>query len=243
MTAVSSTRTNAMLSLTLAMVIIAISGCGAYDGSAGKESFQKDGFQIRPTDTAFAYRDSSPYAGVLKRCVLVNTVAESCTLNELPLIGNGTATPTVDQIMERVLVTNNWMGARFEDVLRDSPQSLLTLFASTTAILIGSEVRPSFYTRLNGAIQIDPVYLWTSIDEKSSISKADDFRSDYGKDLQFWFLSRQANPDGSRLAPYYSLDDNSVRPIEHIKAPLQRLLFHELVHAFKQRPIHIRVNR
>ena len=99
---------------------------------------------------------------------------------------------------------------------------------------MGSNVRPSFYSTLNGAIQIDPVYLWTTLQEKSSISKADDFRSDYGKDLQFWFLSRLAKPNGERLAPYYSLDDDSERPVADIELPLLRLLFHELVHAADQ---------
>lgn len=214
-----------------AAVISAISGCGG-GGSA-------DEYHIRETETAFAYRNSSPYSGVLNKCVLVNTTAESCTLNELPLIGDGVTTPSVDQVMDRVLVTHNWMGLRFEQVLRDSPESLLTLFSSSTAILIGSNVRPSFYTRLNGAIQLDPVYLWTTLDEKRSISKEEDFRSDFGKDLQFWFLSRLSNADGSRYAPYYSFEDDPVRPVEDIKRPLQRLLFHELAHATDFMPRHL----
>jgi len=209
-----------MFFVAVAFVVCIVSGCDSRDDDP-----------IRETETAFAYRGSSPHAGILKKCVLVNTVADSCTLNELPLIGDGVTTPTVDQVMDRLLVTHNWMGARFEEVLRDAPESLLTLFSSSTAVLIGSKVRPSFYTKLNGAIQLDPVYLWTTTYEKSTISKEEDFRSDYGKDLQFWFLSRQANRDGSRLAPFYSLNDNSERPIDHVKIPLQRLLFHELVHA------------
>jgi len=212
----------------LATVVAVVSGC----------SEQTDEFEIRETESAFAYRSTSPYAGVLKKCVLVNTVAESCTLNELPAIGDGVTTPTVEQVMDRVLVTHNWMGVRFEEVIRDAPDSLLTLFSSTTAILIGSKVRPSFYTRLNGAIQLDPEYIWTTIDEKKSISREEDFRSDFGKDLQFWFLSRLANPDGSRQAAYYSLDDDSERPIDDVKIPLFRLLFHELMHATDFMPRH-----
>jgi len=209
MNIVVSDHSSALLFVAFVILVSVVSGCDKRD------NYDFD-YDIRETETAFAYRNSSPYAGNLKKCVLVNTVAESCTLYELPLIGDGVTTPTVDQIMDRLLVTHSWMGARFEEVLRDAPESLLSLFSSSTAILVGSKVRPSFYTRLNGAIQLDPVYLWTTTDEKSSISKEEDFRSDYGKDLQFWFLSRQAKPDGSRLAPFYSLNDSSERSIEHV---------------------------
>jgi len=222
-------RGKAVFTAVFAITLSTIIGCSSRSGD----------YDIRETESAYPYRSSSPHASVLNRCVLVNTVADSCTLNELPLIGDGVTTPTVNQVMDRVLVTHEWMGLRFEEVLRDAPDSLLTLFSSTTAILIGSKVRPSFYTRLNGAIQLDPVYLWTTLDEKRSISKEEDFRSDYGKDLQFWFLSRLAKPDGSSLAPYYSLNDDSVRPIEDVKLPLQRLLFHELVHATDFVPRHL----
>ena len=212
----------AYLVVITAFGLSAISGCG---GSAD------DDYTVRSTDSVYAYRAASPYAPVLKQCVLVGTVAESCPLSTLPFIGNGAKTPSVDEVMNRVLVTHDWMGARFEEVVRDAPDSLLTLFSSTTAILIGSEVRPSFYTPLTGAIQIDPAYLWSTVDEKNSISKAEDFRAGFGNDLQFWFLSRVATAEGERLAPYYSIDDDSERPIDDVRLPLLRLLYHELVHA------------
>ena len=249
MSIVTLSRGRAMCCAGIAIVFGAVSGCDSRNDreNGGQnqgidESQSHDEYEIRETENAFAFRNSSPHASVLNSCVLVNTVADSCSLNELPLIGDGVTTPTVDRIMDRVLVTHNWMGLRFEQVLRDAPESLLTLFSSTTAILIGSNVRPSFYTRLNGAIQLDPVYLWTTPDEQRSISKDEDFRSDFGKDLQFWFLSRVVNPDGSLLAPFYSLGDDSARPIEDIKLPLQRLLFHELAHATDFMPRHLIVD-
>lgn len=190
-----------------------------------------NGFAVVGTASVYAYRKNSPYASVLKDCVLINTVADSCQVSKLPFIGNGTTQPTIEDVMNRVLVTHNWMGERFEEVLRGVPEEVMTMFSSATAVLIGSEVRPSFYTTLTGAIQIDPVYLWSSVAEKGSISKEEDFRAGFGNDLQFWFISRMADKNGDRLSPYYSLDDNSVRPIKDIKLPLTRLLVHELVHA------------
>ena len=218
-------RRGTLFIAAMAAVMGTISGCDSRD------DFGYQGYEIRSNDTVYAYRKSSPYASVLQRCALASTTADSCQLATLPFIGDGTKTPTIEDIMNRVLVTHEWMGARFEAVLRKAPEPLLGMFSSATSILIGSDVRPSFYTRLTGGVELDPVYLWTTVEEKGSISKADDFRSEFGSDLQFWFLSRDARANGDRLAPYYSLDDDSERPVEDIEIPLLRLLFHELAHA------------
>lgn len=197
----------------------------------GSDLYGNDDFEIEETESVYAFRQNSPYANILKECVLINTLDESCTVAKLPFIGDGTLQPTIDDVMERVLVTHNWMGQRFEEVLKTAPTEVMTMFSSATAVLIGSNVRPSFYTTTTGAIQVDPAYLWSSVEEKRSISTVEDFRSDYGIDLQFWFLSRTADRNGDRLTPYYSLDDDSVRPVEDINVPLVRLLVHELTHA------------
>ncbi len=206
-------------------------GSNSGDGQTQGPGISTDEFAIRDVNLVYAYRRNSPYASVLKDCILINTVAQSCPLTTLPFIGDGVTQPTIDDIMDRVLVTHDWMGERFESVLRDAPDDLLKLFSSTTAVLMGSTVRPSYYWGLHGAIQLDPYYLWTTLDEKSSVSKQEDFRSDFGADLQFWFLSRTAQLSGDPLAPFYSLNDNSVRPPADVRLPLYRLLFHELTHA------------
>ena len=219
-----------LIATTLVAIITSLSACS--------ESYGYDGTDIRATETVYPYRENTPYASVLKRCVLVSTVAESCGVNEMPFIGDGINTPTVDQVMDRVLVTHDWMGARFENALRNAPDDvLLKLFSSATSILIGSEVRPSFYISLTAGIQLDAAYLWTTLDEKSSVSKESDYRSDFGKDLQFRFLARTVNTDGSSLTPWYSLDDDEERPVRDMELRLYRLLYHELVHAADFMPL------
>ena len=229
---------NKMLVCIAVLATLGLTSCSSRDSetaditpAVGFGGSGNDGFDIVNTESVYAYRQNSPYASVLKECVLVNTRADSCKLSKLPFIGNGTTQPSIEDIMNRVLVTHNWMGQRFEEVLRSAPTEVMTLFSSTTAVLIGSEVRPSFYTTTNGAIQIDPDYLWTTVAEKGSISKQEDFRAGFGNELQFWFLSRLSDKNGDRLTPFYSLDDNSVRSVEDTKLPLIRLLVHELVHA------------
>lgn len=224
---------------------ILLSACSSRDPSTGLNSeggsepavgrvfgaTGNNGFDVEETASVYPYRQTSPYSAVLKKCVLVYTAADSCKISTLPFIGDGVAQPTIDDVMNRVLVTHNWMGQRFEEALRTAPPEVMTMFSSTTAVLIGSKVRPSFYTTTNGAIQIDPVYLWSTVAEKGSISKEEDFRAGFGNDLQFWFLSQMSDKNGDRLTSFYSLDDNSIRPIKDIQLPLMRLLVHELAHA------------
>lgn len=222
-------KTKNLFSIALVATSVLVSACSSRDSDTSPIS--NAGFDIEPTSSVFAFRQSSPYAPVLKDCVLVSTRADSCKISTLPFIGDGTTQPTIEDVMNRVLVTHDWMGERFEQVLRSAPDEVMTMFSSTTAVLIGSNVRPSFYTTINGAIQIDPVYLWSSVEEKGSISKDEDFRAGFGNELQFWFLSRLSDKNGDRLTPFYSLDDDSVRPAEDIDLPLIRLLVHELAHA------------
>jgi len=195
-----------------------------------------NGYDIIGTESVYAYRQSSPFASELKECVLINTRSASCEVSKLPFIGDGTTQPTIDEVMDRVLVTHNWMGERFESVLRVAPPEVLTLFSSATAVLIGSDVRPSFYTTVNGAIQLDPVYLWTTVEEKGSISQEEDFRSGYGADLQFWWLASTRDKNGDRATPFFSFEDNSERTVDDTVLPLVRLLVHELVHATDYMP-------
>lgn len=222
-----------IISIALVAASAILSSCSSrgVDEDNDNTPYGYDGYDIVPTDSVYAYRKSSPYASVLKDCIVINTVAESCAVSKLPFIGDGTTQPTINDVMDRVLVTHNWMGARFEEVLRSAPPEVMTLFSSATAVLLGSEVRPSYYTTLNGAIQIDPGYLWATVEEKASVSKQEDFRSGFGADLQFWFLRSTVDRSGNRKTPYYSLDDDSERPIEDVILPLVRLLVHELAHA------------
>lgn len=192
---------------------------------------------IIDTEFVYAYRANSPYEDVLADCVLVGTTTESCKLSVLPFIGDGSTVPTIDQIMDRVLVTHDWMGERFEQFLNTAPQDMLMMFSSTTAVVMGSKVRPSFFAPLNGAISIDPVHLWASVEEKQTISVSDDFRSSFGQDLQFDFRSRLVDGSGNRAIPFYSLSDDSERTFADLENSLARVLFHELTHATDFMPI------
>jgi len=181
-------------------------------------------------------RVGEPYASVLKRCALVTGVTESCTLNELPFIGLVTSDPTVEDIMNRVVVTHDWMGQRFEELLNNSPRTMLRMFQSLAVIAIGSDVNPSSYSILNARLNLDPYYLWLSVAEKRTIDTGDDFRTDFGPGLRFEYFRAFVKSDGDTLS-FASLTDDSVREFADIVAPAASLLYHELAHAVDFTPV------
>lgn len=187
-------------------------------------------FDVRDVDQLRAYRPQSPYADVLQGCVLIEQTSDACTLDLLPFIAQGTPDFTREDILDRVLVTHDWMGQRFERLLEDAPEHMVTLFGSLISIAIGSTIRPSSYWSVTGGMQIDPVYLWLSVDEKANVSIEDDFRSDYGRDLQFWLFGSLRQGLESATG-YHSLTDSQERTLPEIRLSFFRLLYHELAHA------------
>lgn len=72
-----------------------------------------------PLNNVYSYRTGSPYRNFLADCVYSNQLQDDnlCTLGRLPVIGMQSSAPTVDQIMDHVLVSHDWMGERFETFL------------------------------------------------------------------------------------------------------------------------------
>ncbi len=174
---------------------------------------------------AEAYLESSPYAAVLGDCVRTN-----CKFSTLPLVGMEYDDPSIDNIMNRVVVSHAWMGMRFEQLLNALPSDMLSLFKNVTAIVIDGDVRPSYYTDYSGAIYLDPASLWLTVPEKDTIRTDPDYRSGFSDPLMFkapwrYLLDNQYAWRG------FSLHDQSERQLEDIVFPMAQLLLHELAHA------------
>ena len=185
---------------------------------------------VRGLERLRPYRPDGPWADVLARCALAEELEDACPLGTLPFIAQATEDPSVEDVMERVLVTHDWMGERLEEALRRAPPGLVRLFAPTTSIVVGSTVRPSFYTGRTGGVQLDPEYLWQSVGEKATVSIEEDYRSSFQSLLGF----RDASAARVGAAPafeYFPLDDTAERTFEQAERPLLGLLFHELAHA------------
>lgn len=180
----------------------------------------------------FPYKADSPYSGSLVNCVYSNTLSSSCRLNQLPLLAHDTMSPTIDDIMDRVVVSHPWMGERFEEFLRnhDEFDDFKRLLRATTAVVIAYDVRPAFYWAATGAIYLDPSYLWLTPNERDTINEAPDYRSSFGVDLQFSIPWRYVKDNGYAF-PYYDPADRQTRRLDELIYPLGYLLYHELAHA------------
>ncbi len=156
--------------------------------------------------------------------------SQACTVQQLPFIAISYPETQIAEIMSRVVVSHDWMGARFQSLLTRLPTEIITLMGSVTAIVIADNIRPSFYWTGTGAIYLDPANLWLTNDEKNTIRQGGDFRDDFGNELAYEFFHRFIK-DGQYAYFYYPLDGTQERDIEDIIVPMASLLFHELAHA------------
>ncbi|MGZ2369994.1 hypothetical protein ACXR6G_09430 [Ancylomarina sp. YFZ004] len=144
-------------------------------------------------------------------------------LQELPLLGQIHEVITVDDIMERLIVSDDWMASNFRYVLESIPSSFLQLFKPITAIVITRDLKPSFYWPSTAAIYLDPYRFYINAEERATIPTKKDYRNDYGKDFQF-------------VMPYtYYRKGEYLYPSERTKEEMRNigfnLLAHELAHA------------
>lgn len=184
----------------------------------------------------YPYQVGGPYAAALARCAYHPGLQWSpnnlCTLGNLPLLGQGGVTPTIEQVMQRVLVSNDWMGEVFERFLREQDPNgdFRRLLAATTSVVIGGRVRPSFYWNTTGAIYIDASYLWLTPEQRDSVSETLDPRSANGPLLQYATPWRYVK-DNQYATLARPVTARGTRPLSEIRYELGRLLYHELTHA------------
>lgn len=206
-----------------------LAGCNSGGGSGEDWNTGNDSGWPAIAD-AFPYAGNSPFASAVEACV--KTADAGCTLATLPFIGTSAPVPGVADIMDRVLVSHDWMGSRFEEVLNRMPAHVLSLFRPVTAIVIDADVRPSFYMGDTGALYIDPMYLWSTNAEKQTVSRDADYRSSFSADLAFIAGWRYVRDNAYAYTdPGAGLLDDSERTLDDIVLSFSRLLYHELAHA------------
>lgn len=181
-------------------------------------------------DNTFVYDSSSPYKDVLKSCISATQENQSCKLSKLPFLAQESSVPTKEMIMQRVVVSHEWMGVRFAQMLDILDDDIKILLGAVTAIVIDDDIIPSFYWGLTGAMYIDARYLWLSVAEANTITKKQDYRADFGNELSFLEATRFLK-NGEYASNYIPIDSNQTRTISDIKYNLASLLYHELAHA------------
>lgn len=165
---------------------------------------------------------ASPISEPLMNC-LVRVSAGACTFLNVPLIGMETANPTIDDVMSRVIVSHDWMGIRFREILERMPPEILLLMRGLTGVVISYDIRPSFYTSQTGAMYLDPDGMWLTEAEQAVINSDPDFRGEFAKKLDFIMLWRYVSNNTDIRAFNRDIDSVSLRTAS--------LLFHELAHA------------
>lgn len=186
--------------------------------------------------SVFVFNRQSPYADALINCVYSNTLTSSCTLSQTPLlakeVNNTSVTPSIESIMDRVVVSHQWMGDRFKDFLmnNDANDDIKNLLRATTAIVISYDIRPSFYWAATGAIYLDAENFWLTPDERDTINEAPDYRANFGQELQFTMPWRYVKQN-AYASQSYSKSERVTRTAEEALYRLTSLMYHELAHA------------
>ncbi len=228
-------RSFSLLSAAWLAITLALTACGGGGQSSRLSAVTQD--QPAPLSAMKPARPQSPHAEVLAQCAFVyqrdgdNDISRACSMERLPLLGQETQQIDPETILNRTLISHDWMAVRFEQLLHQLPEDLLQLFQGVTAVVIGADIRPSYYWTATGAIYLDPARLWLLESEKNTISRAPDFRSEFDRELNFIALSRYVRNDDYAWRSYSLEGPETERPLSAIVTPMAALLFHELAHA------------
>ncbi len=189
---------------------------------------------IITSEDVHAFNSDSPYKNAIESCVYTNTLNRTCSFGTLPLIGQQSTTPTIEDILDRTLVSHDWMGKRFRQYLEQSAAGpdMLKLLRGVTAVVISYDVRPSFYWAATGAIYLDARNFWLTPEERDTLNEVPDFRSGFGGDLKFRVFWRYVKDN----APYvpgvsFSSAARETRTFDVLEADISWLMYHELGHA------------
>jgi hypothetical protein len=209
------------------------------EGVAPAPSASEYVFAGNSISRVYAYKPAGRYANVLQRCAYdpqlqwTGSGKNTCTLATLPFLAQDTGgnEPTVAQIMDRVVVSHDWIGAVFEQFIsRSDMADVRRLLNGVTAIVIGAHVRPSFYFGLTGAIYLDADNFWLTPAQRDVIDETPDFRSGFDRDLAYSGVWRYVQ-NSQNIFLFFPPDARLDRTVDYLVFESAWLLYHELGHA------------
>jgi hypothetical protein len=221
--------------LTLIFLLPACSGGSATDPSLSSNTGtnnQGGGSQGggQPADPgAFPYVADGPYADILWECT-ASWVFQPCSFDKLPLIGQETDNPDVEDVLDRLLVSHDWMGETRRIVLERLPSDVLLLFRSTTGIVITQDSSGNQF--FLGKVYVDPVFFWLTPEQREDIPQgARGLQTSDGLSFRMpWRYIR----DGVPLR--FQGPDTGSRAEDDMVSAAAVVLFHELAHAVDWMP-------
>ena len=180
-------------------------------------------------DVAFTvpYVPDATYADQLRPCTYGSANPTGCVLDQLPFLGMEHSSPTVDDVMARVLVSHRWMGDAFREALEQLPEDVRLLARSVTAIVIASDIVPAHYSPASGAIYLDAEFFWRTLEERAVRTSRLDPRIGYGSTIPLYIPWRQVR-NNTMLRLWAPPGESRLElPLLSIAS----LLYHELAHA------------
>ncbi|NRA41121.1 MAG: hypothetical protein HRU21_02300 [Pseudomonadales bacterium] len=171
----------------------------------------------------------------IANCLYFNKITpdRTCSIAENPFIASSSVTPTKAQIMEKLIVSDQWMADNFAKVLDQAPAEMLTLFSSVTGIAIHRDIRPAYFWTATGGIYLDPIYLWETAEQLATVSQQQDFRIKEGGETLDYVSFTSYYKDG---APAWTSEADA-RDQQDVLYMMSALLFHELAHARDAYPV------
>ena len=201
-----------------------------------------NGYLFDASERVHLYRSAGLYGAVLTGCAydislyyqdaVRNNFCSAATLPLLQTEAGVGAIPSVAQIMGRVLVSHDFLGANFEQFLltQDTQGDFRRLLAGVSAIVLGSHVRPSYYMAATGAIYLDANNLWLTPEQRDVVTEVPDYRLAFADALNYSAFGRLVkNNDYARRN--FPATARVTRSNEELVLELGRLLYHELSHA------------
>ncbi len=197
------------------------------DKSHGNQNAQKNTAFFKEIGAVTPYTDNGPNKK-MKECIYKSENKDSCKLNELSLIGMEKNEITINDVLDRTLVSHKFLGDNFKSLLiKLNNKDLLKMFGAVNAIIISDKVTPSFYWSRTGAIYLSADYFWLTKEEGEKLYKKMDPRADYGQKFKFSIREKTVQ-NGANIHRGLWQDTRSINDIE---LPTTKLLFHELTHA------------
>jgi hypothetical protein len=193
---------------------------GAISARENKTFFEEVG-SLKP------YNSSSLYALQMGDCVYADTSEKSCTVSTLPLIGIAKENITVQDILDRTMISHEFLGETFKEVLLKMKPEILQMFGAVTAIVISDRINPSFYYRISGAIYLSGRYFWKNTEEYKILNQVKDYRD--GAELPFKFVFDHDYINNGKS--YLHRAAQNSQTYSEMAIIISRLLFHELTHA------------
>jgi hypothetical protein len=165
------------LPIIILLAVMALTGCskdkaipddpGARDALINNDFFESVG-SVGPINP------NTYLASAMQACVYAATPSRSCKVAKLPLLGMMKNKITVQDILDRTLVSHQFLATAFKEVLLRIPAESLQMFGAVNAVVISDKINPSFYYSMTGAIYLSGRYFWSNLDEWNIVSQVTD---------------------------------------------------------------------